>query len=241
MSSETLIINLLSGPRNVSTALMYSFAQRDDSQVVDEPLYGRYLAETQAPQPHRDELLGLLETDGETIIRESILCPPSDEPVFFVKNMAHHLIDSDEEWLNDKRVRNVFLIRDPIQMLPSLINQIEEPNLRDAAYKAQADWFEKLENSLVLDAKPLLQNPEAVLNELCNQLGISFDSAMLSWEPGPRAEDGAWAPYWYHNLHRSTGFSPYQEKSEPFPEHLKPLAQQCLPHYLTLLDHAIGA
>ena len=29
-------IYLWSGPRNVSTALMYSFAQRDDTQVVDE-------------------------------------------------------------------------------------------------------------------------------------------------------------------------------------------------------------
>jgi len=220
---------------------MYSFAQRTGTAVVDEPLYGRYLAETLAPQPHRDELLEMLETNGEKIVRETILSPPPDKPVYFVKNMAHHLVESDVIWLTDDRVRNVFLIRDPIQMLPSLINQIAEPTLRDAAYKAQADWFGRLPDSLVLDAKPLLQNPEAVLGELCARLGIPFDSAMLSWEPGPRAEDGAWAPYWYHNLHRSTGFGPYQEKSEPFPEPLKPLAQQCLPHYLTLLDHAIGA
>ena len=36
-------ICLWSGPRNISTALMYSFAQRDDTRVVDEPLYGHYL------------------------------------------------------------------------------------------------------------------------------------------------------------------------------------------------------
>ncbi|MBQ36281.1 MAG: sulfotransferase family protein, partial [Gemmatimonadaceae bacterium] len=28
---------LWSGPRNISTALMYCFAQRADTQVVDEP------------------------------------------------------------------------------------------------------------------------------------------------------------------------------------------------------------
>ena len=39
----TVRINLWSGPRNVSTALMYSFAQRSDTAVVDEPLYGHYL------------------------------------------------------------------------------------------------------------------------------------------------------------------------------------------------------
>ncbi|MGI8649730.1 MAG: sulfotransferase family protein, partial [Rubrobacter sp.] len=31
-----------SGPRNVSTALMYSFRQRPDTSVVDEPFYGHY-------------------------------------------------------------------------------------------------------------------------------------------------------------------------------------------------------
>jgi len=35
-------INLWSSPRNVSTALMYSFAQRLDTTVVDEPLYAYY-------------------------------------------------------------------------------------------------------------------------------------------------------------------------------------------------------
>ena len=34
-----LRLNVWSGPRNVSTALMYSFAQRSDTRVVDEPLY----------------------------------------------------------------------------------------------------------------------------------------------------------------------------------------------------------
>ena len=38
-----MIINLISGPRNVSTALMYSFAQRNDTNYYDEPFYGYYL------------------------------------------------------------------------------------------------------------------------------------------------------------------------------------------------------
>ena len=36
-------INLISGPRNISTALMYSFAQRPDTFVLDEPFYAFYL------------------------------------------------------------------------------------------------------------------------------------------------------------------------------------------------------
>ncbi len=41
------------GPANVSTALMYSFAQRDDTRVVDEPLYGHYLRVSDAAHPAR--------------------------------------------------------------------------------------------------------------------------------------------------------------------------------------------
>ena len=84
---ETLRICLWSGPRNVSTALMYSFAERSDTRVVDEPLYGHYLRVTGAIQPGREEMLEILETDGEEAVRNTILAP-IDHPVFFIKNMA---------------------------------------------------------------------------------------------------------------------------------------------------------
>ncbi|MGD8481270.1 MAG: sulfotransferase family protein, partial [Gammaproteobacteria bacterium] len=43
-----------SGPRNVSTAMMYSFAQRPDTRVLDEPLYGHYLKSSGARHPGRE-------------------------------------------------------------------------------------------------------------------------------------------------------------------------------------------
>ena len=45
-------ICLWSGPRNISTALMYSFSQRNDTKVFDEPLYAHYLNSTTAYQYH---------------------------------------------------------------------------------------------------------------------------------------------------------------------------------------------
>jgi len=48
-----------------------------------------------------------------------------------------------------------------------------------------------------------------VLSQLCAAVGIEFDEAMLSWPPGPRSEDGVWAPHWYAAVERSTGFDPY--------------------------------
>ena len=38
-----MIINMWSGPRNISTAMMRSFENRDDTEVWDEPFYAHYL------------------------------------------------------------------------------------------------------------------------------------------------------------------------------------------------------
>ena len=54
------IICLWSCPRNISTALMYSFAQRKDTRVIDEPLYAHYLKKSGAKHPGRDEVLNTL-------------------------------------------------------------------------------------------------------------------------------------------------------------------------------------
>ena len=48
------IINLISGPRNLSTALMYSFSQRPDTVVIDEPFYAHYLVTTGIDHPSRE-------------------------------------------------------------------------------------------------------------------------------------------------------------------------------------------
>ena len=68
-----LRINLWSGPRNVSTALMYSFAQRADTRVVDEPLYAHYLRVSGADHPGREDVLRSLDQDGERVVRDVIL------------------------------------------------------------------------------------------------------------------------------------------------------------------------
>ncbi|MGB0195676.1 MAG: hypothetical protein ACPF84_04020, partial [Flavobacteriales bacterium] len=52
-----MTVSLWSGPRNCSTALMYSFAQRPDFGVVDEPLFAHFLQQTGAERPSRAEVL----------------------------------------------------------------------------------------------------------------------------------------------------------------------------------------
>ena len=229
-----------SGPRNVSTALMYSFRERADTTVVDEPLYGHYLRVTGADHPGDEEVMAAMDCDGDRVVREVIL-GPCERPVLFMKNMAHHLVQLDRSFLS--RITNVLLIRDPREMLPSLAQQLPNPILRDTGLAQQAEILDlilaKGEKPVVFDAKYLLLDPPGVLKRACEMLGIPFQKAMLSWPPGPKPEDGVWARHWYHGVHASTAFASYRPKTEPFPEHLEPLLTECRPLYERLRRFAI--
>lgn len=237
-------ICLWSGPRNISTALMYSFAQRDDTVVYDEPLYAHYLSKTpaRAYHPGAEEVMANMENDGEKVVRHLIL-GKQPKPVAFFKHMTHHLIHLDKGFLS--RTVNVLLTRDPVDMLPSYAEQIETPTLTDVGYKAHIELLDYLsaigQTPPVLDSKQVLLNPKKVLGELCERMGISFQDAMLGWQAGARPEDGCWAKYWYASVHQSTGFGTYRRKTAPFPERLKPLLEECKPYYDMLSKLAITA
>lgn len=236
-------ICLWSGPRNVSTALMYSFAQRADTKVVDEPLYGHYLRVSGAQHPLRTEVLAAVNTDGNAVMRQ-LLNEPADESitVLFMKQMAHHLVDLDQSFM--QQTHNIFLIRDPKEMLPSLTIQLPDARLDDTGLATQWQLFERLVESgqdpAVLDSRELLLDPAGVLGRLCQHLGINYTSDMLTWPVGARPEDGIWAPHWYHALHKSSGFAPYIAK-RAFPGELQALLAECKPWYDKLFAHAIIA
>lgn len=40
----------------------------------------------------------------------------------------------------------------------------------------------------------------------CNNIVHDCLKFPFRWEPGPKPFDGLWAPYWYRNTHKSTGF-----------------------------------
>jgi hypothetical protein len=237
-------ICLWSGPRNISTALMYSFAQRQDTMVFDEPLYAHYLSKTPAREYHpgADEVIATMENDGEKVVQDLIL-GRHPTPIVFFKHMTHHLIHLDWAFLD--QTANVLLTRDPFDMLPSYAQVVKAPKLDDVGYAKHIELLDYLrgrgQEPVVLDSRQVLKDPKKVLSELCRRVGIDFDPAMLHWEPGARPEDGLWARFWYASVHRSSGFSPYRSKKEPFPAHLEPLLAECRPLYDQLSALAIQA
>lgn len=233
---QTKRVCLWSGPRNISTTLMYSFAQRTDTKVFDEPLYAHYLSNSNAQNYHpgAKEILETMENDGKKVIE--MMMGKHKKSIIFFKNMTHHLLNLDRNFM--KNCIHIILTRDPLEMLPSFDKVIHNPSMEDVGYALHTELLEYFQQSnitpIILDAKKVLLNPEKILKQLCNTIEISFDKKMLHWKTGARPEDGIWAQYWYSNIHKSTGFIPYKSKTDSFPEHLKPLLNECLVHYKKL-------
>lgn len=233
-------VNLISGPRNISTALMYSFYQRHDTTVMDEPFYAVYLHRSGAHHPGREAVLQSQPTSEAAVLQQVFGPWPTD--VLFIKNMAHHIEVLDQAFLS--RVHNVFLIRNPQQIIASYAAVIERPVMRDIGIQYQYELFERMQRAgqqpVVLDAALLLQDPRRTLTALCQRLGISFMESMLQWPAGAKACDGVWASHWYTNVHRSTGFEKQPTGDRPLPVHLQPLYQQARAYYEKLLPFSLN-
>lgn len=230
------VINLISGPRNISTALMYSFAQHPNIKVLDEPFYGYYLknANLQVTHPMEEDIIQGMETNFKEIV-ESINEFAETNSVF-VKGMAHHYIMEDPSFILNWK--NVILIRHPKKLIASFSKVIENPSLNDIGIKKAAELYSYLDSKgktpLVIDSDALMIDPKRYLQKLCSRLEIPFSNDMLSWKKGGIPEDGLWAPYWYKNVHSTSSFSVQQAKPASFPITLKGLLKESLPYYETL-------
>lgn len=242
----TLRINVWSSPRNVSTALMYSWRQRADTTVIDEPLYAYYLHASGRDHPGRDEILTSQSTDAATIIDDVIL-GEFDTPIVFFKQMAKHLYGLGTDTVADvfhRQCRNVLLTRDPFDMLTSFQVNVPDTTVEDTGFVELVeilDWIlASGQEPIVIDSKLLLMNPEPVLRELCDRLGVGFDRSMLSWPAGPKPEDGVWSKHWYHRVHQSTGWAQWRPKEATLLPHLQPVLDKVEPMYERLLPYCIS-
>ena len=225
-----------SGPRNLSTAMMYSFGNRADVSAIDEPFYGAYLKASGADHPMRDQTLSSMETDAGKVAQN---LKRYSAPYQYEKHMTHHMLEGFPlDWMAE--TKNVFLIRHPKRVLASYRAKREKPKIDDLGFVQQARILEHViglgQTPIIIDSSDIRRDPKAALTLLCSQLSIPFDDAMLKWPAGPRPYDGAWAPHWYGSVHSSTGFSKETRALPEFDGEWAEMIDQLMPIYEGLAE-----
>jgi Sulfotransferase domain len=236
-------IAMWSGPRNISTAMMYSFGNRPDCVAWDEPFYAFSLITHGNDHPMREEIIAANESDWNRLVEKCT--SPAAKPVFYQKHMTHHMLRGfDRSWIH--KLSNAFLIRSPERVLASYTRKWTDVSLRDIGFVEQAEIFDAVAQKRgtappVVDAEDILKNPRGILTALCASLGLGFDEAMLKWPKGPKAFDGVWAPHWYNAAWESTSFVAQPEKAIELPTVLKKIADEAHEPFQRLKSFALKA
>ena len=232
-------IAMWSGPRNLSTAMMYAFGNREDFAAWDEPFYAPYLAATGIDHPMREEIIAAHEADPEKVAARCIGSIPGEKPHFYMKHMPLHMIEGFPlDWA--EHCVNVHLLRHPARVVASYAAKRENPTLDDIGFRQQVELFARYPGP-VIDSADIRDNPEGMLRALCAEIGLDWDPAVLSWPMGPKPEDGIWASHWYGAVHRSTGFAGAEGPLPELEGAAKALAEAALPYYEELAKLRIRA
>jgi hypothetical protein len=230
-----MIIAMWSGPRNLSTALMRSFAQRSDTVAWDEPFYAAYLRATGLDHPMREEIISAGDADPRSVAERCGREPEPPATIFYQKHMTHHMLPGfPTDWIGS--VRNAFLLRSPEHVLSSYVKKHEHVGASDIGFAKQRELFDRAADHAgvappVIDSTDIRRDPRRALTALCKALAIPFDEAMLSWKTGPAPEDGVWGVHWYDAIWKSTGFAPPEELPPPLPAGLARIADEVRADY----------
>lgn len=233
-------IAMWSGPRNLSTAMMYAFAARSDCAVVDEPFYAAYLHNSGEIHPMQAEILASQPNDYASVIEQCLGPHPTDMPLFYQKQMTHHILpDTPLDWLVN--LTNVFLIRHPARVVASYQRKRENPRLEDIGFAQQVRIFEQVVamglTPVVIDSDDILLDPSGMLMGLCKAIGIDYQPGMVRWAPGGNPADGVWAPHWYESVWQSDGL--HARTPDPLPvlsDELEKLVGQAMPSYVRMAN-----
>lgn len=225
-------IAMWSGPRNLSTAMMYAFGNRPDFAAWDEPFYASYLAQSGIDHPMRDAVLAAHETDPQKVAARCTGPIPDNKPHFYMKHMPFHMLGGFPLNWADHCV-NIHLIRHPARVVASYVAKRENPVLDDIGFRQQVEILERHPGP-VIDSADIRRDPLSMLQILCAEIGLPFDPAMMSWRAGSRSYDGVWAAHWYGAVHKSTGFAGAEGPLPALTEDAAELVAEALPYYAEL-------
>ena len=229
-----------SGPRNISTALLRSFSNRDDTVVYDEPFYSYYLKETNLNHPMKDEIIDFYPTKENEVIK-SIL--ENKKGIYYQKHMTHHILDKTNiEWL--KKGTNCFLIRHPSKVINSYIKKNTLQSITDIGFDQMFRLFKYVNKNIskeiiVINSDTLLENPELYLKKLCQNLNIDFSTKMLKWPKGKTNDFGIWYKHWYHDIINSTEFAITKNIIKDVPKNYEKIYMESLNIYDHMNQYSI--
>ena len=237
---KTTHIGMWSGPRNISTALMRSFENREDTTALDEPFYTYYLDKTGIKHPGRELIMKSQNSNWSEVSELCIGKIPEGKKIWYQKHMAQHLLDNNDlSWILN--LKNCLLIRDPKAVINSFKKEFPVERSTQLGYPQQLKIYNYVKERtgfppIIIDAKDILRNPEKMLKKLCSLLKMPFSINMLSWPKGKRETDGVWAPYWYEKVEKSTKFNKYKEPIIELEKDLYDLYDECMVYYQELFE-----
>ena len=202
-ADKALTLHVWSGPRSLSTCMMYSFSRRKGCKVFDEPLYASYLDDNpQLYRPYRSQLIENSETNATKVISHinDVASSSTNEgnDLIYAKHMAKHLNKNvDRHLLFGDNIKHVILIRDPLDMIVSWSkkHEVHKENcsLDSTCLPQLLSLFSEVRQwtgvpPIIIDTSILLSSPHAVISEFCRTIGIPFYEEQLSWPAGPKPD-----------------------------------------------------
>ena len=223
-----------SGPRNISTALMYAFSNRADCGAVDEPFYAAYLERTGKDHPMRAEILASQPRDPAAIVAALCGSNSAELPHVYHKHMAQHMLPGLwGDWVTE--MVHVILIRHPARVVSSFRKGYAEAGLEDVGFVQLAEIYDDLAarelDPVIVEGSDVRADPEGMLRALCDRIELAWDPAMLEWPAGPKDVDGVWAPVWYGAVHQSTCFAGPEGDLPDLDNLAHEMAEAAMSHY----------
>ena len=235
--NKNKVIHAISGPRNISTALMYSFAQRPNCEVIDEPFYAAYLKKKDLNHPGKTKTLKLYPNSfGGAIQRVQQFISSSEAKEVYIKNMAQHMVDANWDWAQE--AIHVFWIRHPRKVIRSFSKVLPDVILSDIGIEEQVNQWKSIQKfsgpKIIVNSDEMLSEPEKTFPIICDAIGIPFFKEMLCWPQGRKEYDGAWWPYWYSNVHKSSYFEKGSKLGNPLEKKYSKIETEALEYYTEL-------